>query len=149
MANRVCPRCKQTKDEIDYGKSTYCRTCHASYMRENRYKYLKTIRAWDISNRPKRREYNKKCASKRKLKILTYYGDGKAACVLCGESRIDCLSIDHIHGHGNAHRRSIGEGTKFYQWLVHNNYPIGYRTLCMNCQFVEAKKNGSYNRHTV
>ena len=73
---------------------------------------------------------------KRKIAVLTHYGNGKCACTICGESRLACLSIDHIHGGGNKHRRLLKlSGRTFYSWLTRNNYPKGYQTLCMNCQF--------------
>ncbi len=44
------------------------------------------------------------------------------------------LTIDHINNDGAAHRKEIGEGgTNFYRWLRKNNYPLGFRTLCWNC----------------
>lgn len=72
-----------------------------------------------------------------KLVVLTHYGNGECRCVKCGESRMACLSIDHIGGNGNAHRRIVGSGDKFYAWLRRGDYPEGYQTLCMNCQFVK------------
>ena len=57
---------------------------------------------------------------------------------VCGETDIDVLSIDHENGGGNKHRASIGlenGGWGFYRWLKNNNYPHGFRVLCMNCQF--------------
>jgi len=49
-----------------------------------------------------------------KTEVLTHYGKGYLACVICGESRLACLSIDHINGGGR------------------------YQTLCMNCQFLKS-----------
>ena len=69
--------------------------------------------------------------------ILTHYGGGKLACVVCGEGRLACLSIDHINGGGTKHRKQMGGGSAFYCWLKKQNYPKGYQTLCMNCQFVK------------
>lgn len=83
-----------------------------------------------------------------KIHILTFYGGGNTACVLCGMDNIDCLSIDHINGDGGKERKSglyrklthdghnQPGGQQFYKWLVKNGYPKGYRTLCMNCQWI-------------
>lgn len=81
----------------------------------------------------KAREYYRQL----KVEVLTHYGNGKLACVVCGEADIACLSIDHIEGGGLQHRRSlgIGSGSRFYSWLKQNEYPKGYQTLCMNCQY--------------
>ena len=76
-----------------------------------------------------------------KAEVLTHYGDGKYSCVVCGESRPACLSIDHINGNGCQERKRFGAnrfGYKFYLYLKKSNYPVGYQTLCMNCQFVKA-----------
>lgn len=72
-----------------------------------------------------------------KLSLLTHYGGGKCACVICNESRLACLSIDHIHGGGNKHRKISGSGGNMYLWLKRNNFPEGFQTLCMNCQYVK------------
>jgi len=68
-----------------------------------------------------------------KIKIMYHYGEGKCEC--CGEGDIDILTIDHINGQGNSHRRSIGNngGQHMYRWLRQNDFPEGFRVLCMNC----------------
>jgi hypothetical protein len=67
-------------------------------------------------------------------------------CVRCPFSDIRALSIDHIEGGGNKHRKSIGAnqgqgGTVFYSWLKEHGYPDGYQTLCMNCQYIKKDEN--------
>jgi len=56
-------------------------------------------------------------------------------CACCGEEQPEFLSIDHIGGGGNAHRKSIGDRARvnFYLWLQKEGYPKGFRALCMNC----------------
>ena len=75
--------------------------------------------------------------SKFKELALTHYGKGGYACVVCGESRPACLSIDHINNNGAEHRRQVGSGVHFYRWLEKSDYPEGHQTLCMNCQFIK------------
>jgi len=79
-----------------------------------------------------------------KKEVLTHYGNGKLACVKCGFNDIRALTIDHISGGGNAHRRQLSTGKQgganFYRWLRQNNYPRGYQVLCMNCQFISQVK---------
>lgn len=128
----------------------YKETNHAYYV--NHKEEIKE----KIRNNPnnKYKKYYIKNSSERKKKArirnlllkweaLLQYSNGDMKCVLCGEDRTDCLSIDHINGGGNKHRKSIGvlAGISFYYWLRDNNYPKGYRTLCMNCQFIEMMKN--------
>ena len=78
-----------------------------------------------------------------KIEVLTHYGNGKCACVKCGFDNHKALSIDHINGGGNDHRRatSLGGGLEMYRWLKKNNYPEGYQTLCMCCQFIKKADN--------
>ena len=81
-----------------------------------------------------------------KAEVLTHYGGGKCACVKCGESRMACLSIDHIEGGGNKQRvGNLRASTTFYRWLKAEGYPKGYQTLCMNCQFVKRFDRGEHN----
>ena len=72
-----------------------------------------------------------------KIKVLTHYSYGLLACVQCDEKRIDCLSVDHINNNGHEHRKTTGNGQRFYRWLIKNNLPLGYQTLCMNCQWIK------------
>jgi hypothetical protein len=71
--------------------------------------------------------------------VIDGYG-GK--CVCCGETRKEYLSIDHINGDGNKHRKEMGfSGHQFYRWLKKNNYPKGFQVLCFNCNM--GKRNFS------
>ena len=73
-----------------------------------------------------------------KARVMTHYGNGVSACVRCGFSDIRALSIDHINGGGYTHRKEIHRsGNTFNWWLISNNYPLGYQTLCMNCQWIK------------
>ena len=83
---------------------------------------------------------------KLKVEVLTHYGDSKCACVGCGFNDIGALSIDHIEGGGNRHRKSkLRSSSAFYAWLKAENYPEGYQTLCMNCQFLKRFERGEHN----
>lgn len=75
---------------------------------------------------------------KQKIKALTHYGNGKCACVRCGFDDIRALSIDHINDDGNIQRKVV---KNIYVWLRKNDYPEGYQTLCMNCQFIKRAEN--------
>lgn len=83
----------------------------------------------------KRLEYNRKYAREKhrryKLKVFEHYG---MKCSCCGESIYEFLTVDHINNDGAEHRKVIGTGgTSMYYWLVHNNFPEGFQTLCWNC----------------
>jgi hypothetical protein len=78
-----------------------------------------------------------------KIDVLTKYGGGKCECVRCGFSDVRALSLDHIYGNGNEHRRreTFKGGVDFYRALKQAGYPSGYQTLCMNCQFIKRVEN--------
>ena len=80
-----------------------------------------------------RKDYAKECPDTKEV-VLTHYGNGKLACVRCGEVRLSCLTIS-----GNNKRRGQG----LYAWLKRHEYPEDYQTLCMNCQFVKKSVESS------
>jgi hypothetical protein len=107
--------------------------------REDKLKYLKTYRE---THRRERYLYNREYFHKLKLTVLTHYsGTNPPQCANpYGEHKepytnIKALSIDHINGGGNKHRKTIG--WSLYYWLIAHNYPKGFQVLCMNCQFIK------------
>lgn len=85
----------------------------------------------------------------RKL-VMNHYSNGIIKCKECGESRLLALTIDHIEGNGNEHRKQLKNqgGFAFYKWLIDNNYPDGYQVLCFNCNIIkEFKEKGYYDEH--
>jgi len=84
------------------------------------------------------------------MDVLTHYSGGTPHCVgwngvecpsHCTDIR--CLTIDHINGGGNAHRKLVAQkgSSSLYKWLRDNNYPEGFQTLCMNCQRIKVVEN--------
>jgi hypothetical protein len=75
--------------------------------------------------------------------VIDHYSNGTMRCSACGIQDMRVLSIDHISGAGNKHRREINvsSGWKFGRWLIRENYPEGYQVLCMNCQFIKRVAN--------
>lgn len=73
---------------------------------------------------------------RRKLTIIQHYGP---VCKCCGISKHEFLALDHIDGKGNQHRRDIGikGGKHFYDWIIKNNFPVGFQILCHNCNFAK------------
>jgi len=88
------------------------------------------------------KECNKKQAKKLRMDILNHYSNEKIICALCSCDIVEVLTIDHINGGGNKHRKKenmIG-GSMLYRWLRKNNYPDGFRVLCRNCNWLEHLK---------
>jgi hypothetical protein len=68
---------------------------------------------------------------------LAHYG---GCCRCCGESTDELLSIDHIEGGGNQHRKAINRyGTDMYRWLKAQGFPPGFRVLCHNCNLARGR----------
>ena len=75
------------------------------------------------------RRRNRQRLQRAKRETLSHYGNCLCAC--CGESEMEFLSIDHIHGGGRKHRQELGIGS-IYVWLRQQNFPNGFQVLCMN-----------------
>lgn len=108
----------------------------------NREKYLAYLKAYREEHREernaKKREYyyahrdemtkqSREYNQKRKEKVLAHYG---RQCACCGESNIAFLTMDHINNDGYRTRK---ESVHLYVWLIKNNFPEGFQTLCYNC----------------
>lgn len=74
---------------------------------------------------------------RQRQEVLLHYSDGELKCKCCGEKEYKFLSIDHINGGGNQHRKSLGS-KYIYSWLKQNGYPDGYQVLCHNCNMAKA-----------
>jgi len=134
---KSCRDCKQIKPLTDFYRgvggrsrqlqySSYCKECAG----------VRTD-AWNASHpeaaKESKHRRNNRYTAKLKRETIGIYG-GKCFC--CEELEISFLSIDHVDGGGNQHRKLItGYGSSFYKWLRRNNYPKGFQVLCMNCQF--------------
>ena len=51
------------------------------------------------------------------------------------EKNTSTALLDHINGGGRKQRREMGGSLKIYKWLIANNFPEGFRLLCMNYNF--------------
>lgn len=80
----------------------------------------------------------------RKLREAAFEVYGGPICACCGEQERCFLTIDHINGGGNEHRRSIGGiSNNFYQWLKATGYPPGFQVLCQNCNVGKHRNGGT------
>jgi hypothetical protein len=100
----------------------------------------------DERNKSGKNRLKLKRAELRK-KILSHYGGSPPHCQCrgCYYSDHDCppefLTIDHINNNGNKERKLFNGQISFYNWIVKNNYPEGYRILCWNCNYA-ISRNG-------
>ena len=78
-------------------------------------------------------------ARRKKCEAIKRYG---GYCVCCGEDRVEFLTLDHIDGKGNEHRRRMSPnkpsrpsgGTQFYLYLLRQEQrDPNIQILCWNC----------------
>jgi hypothetical protein len=98
---------------------------HANY-KNNRDKILSDSKAYRKSLREK---------------IFDHYG---RKCVCCGETIFEFLNIDHINNDGAKQRKEnkIRGSLAMSLWLIKNNYPDGFQTLCCNCNTGKYRNGG-------
>ena len=133
----LCQQCRCKPPE--FGKSC-CKSCRIktreAYKQRSKNlgwmkKKPKYANDWDKNNPELKKQYSSKCRSNLKNQVFDHYG---YICKCCGESQFEFLTIDHINGGGNEHKRKIGKGTSdLHRWLIKNNFPDEFQILCFNC----------------
>lgn len=97
-----------------------------------------------------RRIMHKSIHEKLKREVLTYYGNGKLACICCSESIYEMLSIDHIDNNGSVERKKVRRtGHLIYKHLKKFHFPKGYQTLCFNCNMGKQINKGICPHKTI
>ena len=101
--------------------------------------HVKYNKKWRAEHKDELRLQTRRHNEKVKRLVVTHYGGGRCACVRCGYGILAGLTIDHIHNDGNKHRKSLGNtrGSGFYAILKREGFPLGYQTLCCNCNRVK------------
>lgn len=115
-----------------YAQSEKCKEKRYEREEKNRGQITLKHNNWAKSHRPQCNKWARDCERKRRMKVLIHYGDNPPKCACCGESTYEFLAIDHVNNNGAQHRRQIGR-SRFYSWLINNNFPEGYQILCHNC----------------
>lgn len=150
LINRKCVKCGEIKTPDGYydGRKQ-CKDCTHVMNRARHHTKYAVDEEWCNRRNASSREYyrlnkdshNAKVRAayrKKRAKVLNAYG---WACVCCGEGGHEFLTIDHINNDGGTHRREIGLRS-IYGWLVANNFPAGFQTLCFNCNMAKALNGG-------
>jgi hypothetical protein len=146
-----CGRCGQTKAITEFridrqntdGHYPLCKPCEKERTTERYQKRGKYFIDYRSGTKQRYFNWHQEYAENIKRDVLTHYGNGNCACVRCGFSDMRALSIDHINGDGAKHRKELSDnpekrytGLRMYKWIQDNKYPDGFRTLCLNCQFI-------------
>jgi hypothetical protein len=114
-------------------------------------KHKKELRAYALEyynkhkeeRKEKVKEYDRQRTLNENKLVFDHYG---WKCICCGETEPTFLTIDHIEGNGTKHIKSIGG--HFHRWLIKNNFPKGYQTLCYNCNCSRDKNKDRQCVHT-
>lgn len=116
---------------------------YQAYQREWHQKHAERLRQvtrkWTAANPERARAAKLKNHAETKEKVFSHYSPAGIRCACCGETELKFLSIDHIEGGGNKHRKAIGRGAggTFYRWIIKEGYPPGYQVLCYNCNLAK------------
>lgn len=144
---KVCAKCREwrkgyysVRRSIEKDPSL-CRRTDCQNKADPGYKSCARCRArtkkYEDSNRETLRKKSNEFYYRVKDEVFAAYGGYVCAC--CGITNKEFLSIDHIDGSGPEHREKLTgnprNGQTLYYWLKKNNFPPGFRVLCMNCNF--------------
>lgn len=90
----------------------------------------------------KRMEASRKYKAKLFNEFMDHYGH---TCTCCGESDKRFLSIEHLQGGGNKHRKTNKRGASveaLVKDIRDSGWPPIYTTLCFNCNFAKWRMRG-------
>lgn len=136
--NRRCKACNNADTRRLYRQREAVGLCHCGRKRKKGGKTCSTCRGkfiqWRYRNLPSVKNKQRSSRQDIKRRILEHYGC-KCMCECgCTTKTPLKLTVDHINGGGNAHRRAIKKyGHNFYVWMIKNNFPPGFRLLCFDC----------------
>lgn len=127
---KCCIKCGKEKETSAFYRSKNHRlgvysTCKECCRNNDRIRG----KLWKQNNPVKAYAAKKRCEQKRNERLfklcLDHYGH---VCNLCGAKENLCM--DHIGGNkGNSPTR----GKPLWRWIIQNNFPPGFRTLCDPC----------------
>lgn len=168
---KKCAKCGEVKSSADFnrnratksGLQDRCKPCNKAaitawrkknpdwvrrinraHNQKNRQRILERKRAQRAADPLRFRTRSRGYHLKLKAEVFAAYGGPRCAC--CREATPEFLSIDHVNGGGEKHRKEIGAG--ILRWLKRNRFPAGFQILCMNCQFGR-KHNAGICPHQV
>lgn len=125
-ATKYCGDCKAWLPLTSYYARTngnpanICKACRASRANRNYYQ-----------NRDRALEKMRESRLKIRLEMISAYGN---RCVLCGQSRWEFLTLDHVDGGGKTHQRMNHGSLGILRELKRHGWPKnGFRLLCWNC----------------
>lgn len=131
----------KNKEHFNQWQRDYYKKNSDKHNKQNKETYYRHHKEYRL----KYRKYMIKKREEQKKIVFEHYSKGKNCCELCGITDIEVLTMDHIDGNGTKHRKDIMKGDHIENWLIKNKFPVGFRLLCMNCQFKEKKRKKQVN----
>lgn len=138
-ADKPCPKCGSMERRVCSGG---CPACQSRRQQEKE-------KTPGTSRHTARLGRGKRARANYKAKVFDHYG---RACSRCGFDDMRALTIDHVDQGGFDHKRSNGKrfkGAHLYRWLVWNGFPMGFRTLCCNCQSIVFAEHEGRNENNM
>lgn len=140
---KICSICKKEKNVVDFmvdmshkdGLRCECKECHNKRKRNARKLDPKRFRATQVRSYAKNARSIKERIQFVRYKCLEHYGK---SCSICGATKN--LAIDHING---KNLNSPKVGLQLWRWLIKNNFPKDFRTLCVRCNNLD----GAFRNH--
>jgi len=121
---------KKRVREYNFNNKEKIRETKIKYRKKHKDRIQKKHKEYYQNNKEKIKNISREWVENNRIKVFNNYGN---FCCWCGESNINCLTVDHINGNGRKHNKEIGGGNKIYRWLIKNNFPEEFQTLCYNC----------------
>lgn len=135
MNTKICTKCKVKKELTKFHKNksnkdgvrSECKTCHMQHYTDNNEAYSQQRNQWYLDHKIELKQRRNII----KNDVFNHYGN---KCEVCGEDNLMFLDIDHING-GGCKQHIKGVINRLYNWLIKNNFPQGFQTLCDNCNW--------------
>lgn len=106
------------------------RAYQREYYRKNREHIKKKAAERYVKKAEYQAAYAKRYRYELKAQVFGAYG---RRCNCCGETNVGFLTVDHVNGGGNEHRKSVGGGVQVYLDIIRRNFPEDFQVLCYNC----------------
>lgn len=152
---KVCSKCAVVKPFSQFWKDARQRDglkaqCSACTSANNKDLYatksaihVENTDRWRKHNPERFRETSKGYRHATKRRFVDGYG-GKCTC--CGEPHIEFLTVEHVHGGGEIHRRAKKINSHgVYLDAIREGFPPEYTVLCLNCN--HARRHGGKCPH--
>ena len=154
---KLCKICHNEIEEKEY--KCYCKKCRKKWKRPQdhyyhlmhhqslEYKKQASQRAtlWIANHKEQRSKTYKSYLHRLRSKILkTYSKNHIPSCVLCGETNINVLALDHIQNNG----RKDKTGIQLYRKALLIKDKKQYQILCYNCNWKKHIINLSTKPHS-